>query len=79
MLTKEVKLFKATLLMNQALSNEIEAQSQFRQREHTEVGGELLSESNGQYIYSFTLIEPWEPQDDTHSSAKGPLHLHRRS
>jgi AAA domain len=25
----------------------------------------LLSESNGQYIYSFTLIEPWEPQDDT--------------
>jgi hypothetical protein len=51
--------------MHQALSDEIEAQDRFRQREHTGVDGELLSESNGQYIYSFTLIEPWEPQDDT--------------
>ncbi len=51
--------------MDQALCDEIEEQTRFPRREHTGVGGELLSESNGQYIYSFTLIEPWEPQDDT--------------
>ena len=51
--------------MDQALSEEIEKLSTFRQVKYSAVDGRLLSEENGRYIYQFTLLEPWEPQDDT--------------
>jgi len=50
--------------MDQALADEIERQNTFKQIKHSAVDGKLLSEENGQYIYQFTLTEPWEPQDD---------------
>jgi hypothetical protein len=51
--------------MDQALADEIERKSKFPSVSYSAVNGELLSEENGQYIYRFTLTEPWEPQDDT--------------
>jgi hypothetical protein len=55
--------------MDQALTDEIEKLSVFKPIKHSAVDGTLLSEGNGQYIYQFTLTEPWEPQDD------GPLSI----
>jgi hypothetical protein len=50
--------------MKQALTDEIDKLSKFKPIKHSAVDGKLLSEGNGQYIYQFTLTEPWEPQDD---------------
>jgi AAA domain len=50
--------------MDQALADEIFKQSNYKQVKHTAIEGKLLTEGNGQYIYLFTLTEPWEPQDD---------------
>lgn len=50
--------------MDQAITDEIKKLSAFKPIKHSAVDGKLLSEGNGQYIYQFTLTEPWEPQDD---------------
>jgi len=50
--------------MNQALADEVVKQSNYKQIKYTAIDGMLVSEGNGQYIYQFTLTEPWEPQDD---------------
>lgn len=50
--------------MDEAVADEIDELSNFKPIKHSAVDGKLLSEGNGQYIYQFTLAEPWEPQDD---------------
>lgn len=64
--TVPVALAQMLSEMDQALTDEIEHQSQspFKRVKHSAVDGKLLSEGNGQYIYQFTLTEPWEPQDE---------------
>src|SRR5258708_15787417 len=62
--TASITLAEMFSEMDQAIADEIERQSTFKQIKHSAVDGKLLSEGNGQYIYQFTLTEPWEPQDD---------------
>ena len=50
--------------MDIALSDELKEQSK-RPADHIAINGTLLSEQSGQFIYVFTLCDPWEPQDDT--------------
>ncbi|MBA2395524.1 MAG: hypothetical protein H0V70_22565 [Ktedonobacteraceae bacterium] len=50
--------------MDQALADEIAAQSASNNSHHIATDGKLVSNENGQYIYTFTLDETWEPQDD---------------
>lgn len=50
--------------MEQALDEEIAKKSADKSIKHSATDGKLLSEGNGQYIYQFTLIDPWTPDDD---------------
>jgi hypothetical protein len=50
--------------MDQALADEIAKQSHLNNIHHTATDGKLVTDGNGQYIYTFTLEEPWDPQDD---------------
>lgn len=58
--------------MQQALDEEIAEKSARPNIKHSAVDGKLLSEGNGQYIYQFTLLEPWTPDDDTPLSIVNP-------
>lgn len=59
-LTRELMLRE----MDQALADEIDKQSPSNRAHHTATDGQLITHENGQYIYTFTLDEPWDPQDD---------------
>jgi serine/threonine protein kinase len=50
--------------MDQALADELEKQQKLKHGKHQAVDGKLVTEENGQYIYQFTLLEPWELKDD---------------
>lgn len=50
--------------MEQALDEEIAKKSAEKSIKHSATDGKLLSEGNGQYIYQFTLVDPWTPDDD---------------
>jgi len=56
--------------MDAALADEIKAQSSRKSAEHVAVDGKLLAEESGHYIYSFSLKDSWEPEDDTPISIK---------
>lgn len=49
--------------MDLALTDEINAQGK-KSGNHIAVDGELIAEQSGQHLYSFTLQDSWEPQDD---------------
>ncbi|HLG64839.1 MAG TPA: AAA domain-containing protein [Ktedonosporobacter sp.] len=51
--------------MQQALDEEIAEKIARPNIKHSAVDGKLVSVGNGQYIYQFTLLEPWTPDDDT--------------
>jgi len=44
--------------MDQALADEIAKQSNPNSTHHTATDGKLVTDGNGQYIYTFTLGEP---------------------
>lgn len=50
--------------MDRALADEIAKQSNLNSAHHTATNGKLVTNGNGQYIYTFTLDEPWDPQDE---------------
>lgn len=50
--------------MDIALVDEIKAQSR-KSGTHVAVNGIFVAEQSRQYLYTFTLLDPWEPQDDT--------------
>ncbi len=62
---KPVDLQHMLAEMDQAIADEIVKQTKSKRIKHTGTDGTLHTEENGQYIYQFTLTEPWEPQDDT--------------
>ncbi|HEY1353701.1 MAG TPA: AAA family ATPase [Ktedonobacteraceae bacterium] len=59
--------------MEQAVAEEVKKLRTFKPIKHSAVDGRLLSGGNGQYIYQFTLTEPWEPQDDSPLSITSEL------
>jgi hypothetical protein len=65
-MTTYVPLTREQMLaeMDQALDEEIAKKSSEKSIKHSATDGKLLSEGNGQYIYQFTLTDPWTPDDD---------------
>jgi len=51
--------------MDTALADEIKAQSSRKSADHIAIDGKLVAEESGHYVYSFSLKDPWEPEDDT--------------
>ncbi len=51
--------------MDLALADEINSQQTKKTAKRMAVDGKLLSEQSNQYLYVFSLEEPWEPQDET--------------
>jgi hypothetical protein len=70
--TGSISLAQTLAEMDQALADEIQAQKTRANIKHSAFDGQLISDGNGQYIYQFKLVDPWEPQDDT------PLHIATR-
>ncbi len=58
--------------MQQALDEEIAEKIARPNIKHSAVGGKLVSEGNGQYLYQYTLLDPWTPDDDTPLSIVNP-------
>jgi len=50
--------------MDQALQDEIQAQSKDKTYKNSAVNGFLISKQSGHYVYQFTLESPWEPEED---------------
>lgn len=51
--------------MDHALTEEIKAQKNKTSSRKVAFDGKPLSEQSNHYLYTFSLDEPWEPQDDT--------------
>ncbi len=51
--------------MDTALRDEIESSQRDNRAGRIATDGQLINETGGQYVYAFSLDEPWEPSDDT--------------
>lgn len=51
--------------MDLALADEINSQQTKKTAKRIAVDGKPISEQSNQYLYTFSLEEPWEPQDET--------------
>ncbi|MGZ3601032.1 MAG: AAA domain-containing protein [Ktedonobacterales bacterium] len=51
--------------MDVAIADEIAEIERYNRRQRIATNGQLISEAGGHFTYSFSLDEPWEPEDDT--------------